>query len=141
MTLRARVAAAFLITSAAARQCYGPAESPRNGSTPFACTEWRGDRWSDAAPYQPLELTYMRGAGFCPGHEATAYLRRIAATLEDMKKRECRGLVVYGVALGAKYLRRWPNRTLLGAQTIKELHKRRPAYLPRRTPRPDYRLR
>ena len=29
---------------------------------------------------------------------------------------------MYGVAFGAKYLRRWPNRTLLGARTVRDLH-------------------
>ena len=45
-----------------------------------------------------------------------------AAELRRLKARECRRLVVYGAAFGTSFFRRWPNRTLAGARTVKDLH-------------------
>lgn len=105
------------MTPAAPRTCAGPPESPSAGGSKFACTPVAAN---------PLSSDGGRGNGtacaFCAGHEATAHLLGVAASLRRLKERECSKLVVYGVAFGAKYLRRWPNRTLLGARTVRDLH-------------------
>ena len=103
------------LAGAAAAKCRGPPESPSAGGA-FACRSADAEAWASSPPNGSY------ACGFCEGHEATAHLLEVAATLERLKARECRRLVVYGVAFGAKYLRRWPNRTLLGARTVRDLH-------------------
>ena len=120
--------AAAALATVVEERCVGPPEAKSsNGAGRFAC----GGAQRNG--------TY--GCAFCEGHEATAHLLSVAERLRQSKEAECKRLVVYRVAFGTKsaagvrqpagrrarrapgrYLRRWPNRTLVNARTVADLH-------------------